>query len=356
MQLYSAAGSCWECQPTNAQAAEEVKPEFEISVTATVDRNESREVLRMVNEARAEAGVKPYVMSKEMEEAAITRAFELIANYSHGRPKGEAYYSIFPEYGIKLNYNLHLWSSENIAEGWIPDAESVMQMWKDSANHWYNITNQWSTHIGIACVQYQGSTYWVQIFARDPQNVTEAPKEGTDKNIETREYVVNANYISSKKPLIFTEETVELKPGESTEFDLELAKRNIFGGTSGFGKVIFTSLNPEHIIIPQEAPITVDQEGIHVSQDAKAGTYPLTIQVGNKKAVKNIIVSLCKHPQNSLTTEEKAPTCTEEGYRKTTCQDADRLSQMKHFRCFRIRKMKSGKSSKMPPVQRLERK
>ncbi len=51
---------------------------IQVATEATVHMGESREVLRLVNEARAQKGANPLIMSKELEQAAIDRGFELI--------------------------------------------------------------------------------------------------------------------------------------------------------------------------------------------------------------------------------------------------------------------------------------
>ena len=311
-------------QPVQVQAAE-AQSMIQVATEATVHMGESREVLRLVNEARAQKGANPLTMSKELEQAAIDRGFELITYMAHARPNGYMYSSILKDYGVTVAPFPKGELSENIAIGY-EDPQSVVEGWRDSEAHWSNIVNKRFTYIGISSVEYQGERYWVQIFAKNPTNVTEAPAEGSDEITETRDFPLDTNSGYRKAKLAFKEEQVKAKPGENLAFDLEFWAPYYFNDEMRkTGDVLFSSLQEENIILPEKAPFTVDQSGIHIAPDAEPGTYQLEIQAGRRSAVKTILISDCEHPEDKLTTEEKAPTCTEKGYRKVTCQECGRV-------------------------------
>ena len=311
-------------QPVRVQAAE-AQSMIQVATEATVHMGESREVLRLVNEARAQKGANPLIMSKELEQAAIDRGFELITYMAHVRPNGYMFSNILKDYGVTVAPFPKGELSENIAIGY-SDPQSVVEGWRDSEAHWSNIVNKRFTYIGISSVEYQGERYWVQIFAKNPTNVTEAPAEGSNEITETRDFPLDTNSGYRKAKLAFKEEQVKAKPGEDLAFDLEFWAPYYFNDEMRkTGDVLFSSLQEENIILPEKAPFTVDQSGIHVAPDAEPGTYQLEIQAGRRSAVKTILISDCEHPEDKLITEEKAPTCTEKGYRKVTCQECGRV-------------------------------
>ncbi len=311
-------------QPVQVQAAE-AQSMIQVATEATVHMGESREVLRLVNEARAQKGANPLIMSKELEQAAIDRGFELITYMAHVRPNGYMFSNVLKDYGVTVAPFPEGELSENIAIGY-SDPQSVVEGWRDSEAHWSNIVNKRFTYIGISSVEYQGERYWVQIFAKNPTNVTEAPAEGSDEITETRDFPLDTNSGYRKAKLAFKEERVKAKPGDDLAFDLEFWAPYYFNDEMRkTGDVLFSSLQEENIILPEKAPFTVDQSGIHVAPDAETGTYQLEIQAGRRSAVKTILISDCEHPEDKLTTEEKASTCTEKGYRKVTCQECGRV-------------------------------
>ena len=311
-------------QPVQVQAAE-AQSMIQVATEATVHMGESREVLRLVNEARAQKGANPLIMSKELEQAAIDRGFELITYMAHVRPNGYMFSNVLKDYGVTVAPFPEGELSENIAIGY-SDPQSVVEGWRDSEAHWSNIVNKRFTYIGISSVEYQGERYWVQIFAKNPTNVTEAPAEGSDEITETRDFPLDTNSGYRKAKLAFKEERVKAKPGDDLAFDLEFWAPYYFNDEMRkTGDVLFSSLQEENIILPEKAPFTVDQSEIHVAPDAETGTYQLEIQAGRRSAVKTILISDCEHPEDKLTTEEKASTCTEKGYRKVTCQECGRV-------------------------------
>jgi hypothetical protein len=112
------------------------------------------EVLRLTNEARAQAGLAPLVMDEELTEIAMLRAAELSVQFGHTRPNGESCYDAFP-----------LVDGENAARGQ-KDPEQVMDDWLDSESHRENVLKGDYQSVGIGCVQVNGKYCWIQTFSR----------------------------------------------------------------------------------------------------------------------------------------------------------------------------------------------
>ena len=114
----------------------------------------AQEVLSMVNEERAAAGLNALTMDDSLNAAACVRAREIVTSFSHTRPDGSSFSTVASgAYG------------ENIAKGQ-QSAARVMAAWMSSSGHRANILNsRWST-IGICAYEYNGVMYWVQLFGR----------------------------------------------------------------------------------------------------------------------------------------------------------------------------------------------
>ena len=121
----------------------------------------SDQVLSLINEKRAKAGLSPLTMDQYALQAAGVRAVELVSSFSHNRPDGSSCYTALDQTGASYTS-----AGENIAAGQ-STAESVVNSWMNSAGHRDNILNSNYTAVGIACYYDPESTYgyyWVQIF------------------------------------------------------------------------------------------------------------------------------------------------------------------------------------------------
>lgn len=125
------------------------------NVTVTNDYASAYEVLNIVNKERKAEGLNELKMDKDLLDAAMIRASELVLNFSHTRPDGT---SCFTAINKPFRY-----MGENIAAGY-SNPEYVMQGWMDSPGHKANILTGDFTSIGIGCVKYGNVPYWVQLF------------------------------------------------------------------------------------------------------------------------------------------------------------------------------------------------
>ncbi len=120
---------------------------------------QAEQVVRLVNEERAKAGLGAVQMQADLTQAANIRAKEIKQQFSHTRPDGRSYSSVLSDQGI--SYRM---SGENIAYGQ-KDAGVVMEGWMNSSGHRANILNGNFTKIGVGLYEDErGVKHWVQLF------------------------------------------------------------------------------------------------------------------------------------------------------------------------------------------------
>lgn len=152
----------------NLPESPEDKPEAEAPETKPEDKPESEapetvtqaeQILRLVNQERAKAGLAPVTLDKNMGAAALVRAKEIVSNFSHTRPNGTGFATALKEQGVSYRG-----AGENIAWGQ-RTAEAVMEAWMSSPGHRANILDAKYTKLGVGHYQNaQGTNYWVQLF------------------------------------------------------------------------------------------------------------------------------------------------------------------------------------------------
>lgn len=117
------------------------------------------EVLNLVNNERAKAGLSALRLDADVTAAANVRAKEITRSFSHTRPNGSSFSTVLKEQGVTF-----VGSGENIAWGQ-KSPEQVMDSWMNSDGHRANILNQNFKNIGIGYYQDEnGRNYWVQLF------------------------------------------------------------------------------------------------------------------------------------------------------------------------------------------------
>ena len=122
-----------------------------------------QEVLRLVNQIRAEAGVAPLTLDTTLCKAASMRAVEMDYSnqMSHTRPSGKDCFSVLDFYGASFGT-----CGENIAAGQT-SASSVVNGWKNSPGHYQNMINASYTKLGVgysAVGVGDYGHYWCQLF------------------------------------------------------------------------------------------------------------------------------------------------------------------------------------------------
>lgn len=108
-----------------------------------------------LNSYRKNAKVKKLVRDKTLEDIAKIRAKEIVKKFDHTRPNGKSALTL-----IKGNK----YKGENIAKGQKTVA-AVTKAWYKSKGHRENMLRKSFKKVGIACYEYNGVKYWVQIFS-----------------------------------------------------------------------------------------------------------------------------------------------------------------------------------------------
>lgn len=117
---------------------------------------EKNEILRLVNEERAKAGLSALEYRADAQSAADIRANEIVTVFEHTRPDGSSCFTVLD--GIKKTA-----AGENIAEYYQTPAQ-VMDGWMNSPGHKANILNNKFTGLAVGIAESGGKKYWVQIF------------------------------------------------------------------------------------------------------------------------------------------------------------------------------------------------
>ncbi|MEY8339038.1 CAP domain-containing protein [Lachnospiraceae bacterium 62-35] len=118
------------------------------------------QVVELVNQERAKAGLSPLTINSRASAAAQTRAKEITASFSHTRPDGRNFSTALSEAGVSYQK-----SGENIAYGQRSPKE-VMEAWMNSPSHRAAILDGSYREIGIGHYRNNGVDYWTQLFIR----------------------------------------------------------------------------------------------------------------------------------------------------------------------------------------------
>lgn len=156
--LFSVKSECTnrECEnTTQSTQGEVVTPTAPATTTIT---SNVQTVFDLVNKERKANGLGNLTLSDDLCKVADIRAKEIVKSFSHTRPNGTSCFTAFKENGVSYRY-----AGENIAYGQ-KTATEVMNGWMNSAGHRANILSKNFGKIGIACYEYNGRKYWVQLF------------------------------------------------------------------------------------------------------------------------------------------------------------------------------------------------
>ncbi len=118
----------------------------------------AKEVLQIVNQERAKAGLPALTTNSTLQSAANKRAQEIAKSFSHTRPDGSSFYTVLKEYGVSYRS-----AGENIAYGQ-KSPQAVMEGWMNSSGHRANILNKNFGKVGIGVYKVNGVLYWTQVF------------------------------------------------------------------------------------------------------------------------------------------------------------------------------------------------
>lgn len=119
----------------------------------------ANQVVNLVNEERARAGLRPLTVQSGVAGAAQVRAKEIERSFSHTRPDGSSFNTALTAAGVNFRG-----AGENIAYGQ-NSPQKVMEGWMNSSGHRANILNASYTSIGVGHYRSaSGVDYWTQLF------------------------------------------------------------------------------------------------------------------------------------------------------------------------------------------------
>jgi uncharacterized protein YkwD len=140
---------------------------FEDSVTLTiksavstaVESDWKLEVTRLTNIEREKAGKSILKYNSYIAAGAQTRSEELLISFSHTRPDGSRFFTVFDDPDFSYRY-----IGENLALGYKSPAE-VVAAWMKSDGHRANLLSDNYTDIGVGITKSESGRYhWAQIF------------------------------------------------------------------------------------------------------------------------------------------------------------------------------------------------
>ena len=117
-----------------------------------------QEVVRLVNEQRAQYGLKPLTENWELSRVARYKSQDMVDNryFSHTSPTYGSPFQMIRAFGLSFRT-----AGENIAYGQ-RTPQAVVNAWMNSSGHRANILNASYTQIGVGYVA--SGNYWTQMF------------------------------------------------------------------------------------------------------------------------------------------------------------------------------------------------
>ena len=223
--------------PFSAFAAGNVET---VSYEVTYNQSAARRMLKKVNEFRAAddswyysknniskvyKDLEPLTYDYTLEKIAMQRAAEIVLNLAsdHTRPNGKSYKTL-----IDGNYTAY---AENCGAGY-DDYNDAFAAWKQDSGKTYtqqekrrNMLSEDYNAIGIACVNYNGYYYWVQIFGKT-ENVNDTEAEANDSTT-TVNVEINTDLLNSINIKTDAETPVTIGLGKVTELPKLTASINM---------------------------------------------------------------------------------------------------------------------------------
>lgn len=157
------------------------------------------QVLTLVNQQRADAGVPALTMDQGLLDVAMARAAEQTVTFGHTCPNGSSCFDVFPN-----KSDASYWA-ENAAMGQ-SSPEAVMNSWMNSSGHKANILNANVTAIGVGCFEMNGSFYWIQCFVATSEIAAAANPGNLKVTYSIATAAGQSTYVVSSQPYTGEEE------------------------------------------------------------------------------------------------------------------------------------------------------
>ncbi|MCI8652474.1 MAG: CAP domain-containing protein [Angelakisella sp.] len=130
------------------------------NVDTTTYADEAAEIIRLTNQYRKENGLGTLSHVSIVDIPATVRAEEAAAVWSHTRPDGSNFNTVFTQCGLKYTaYGENLFA----VNAWYTP-EEVLQEWKDSPAHNENLLRENFNGIGVGIAYIDGEYYYCQLF------------------------------------------------------------------------------------------------------------------------------------------------------------------------------------------------
>ncbi|WP_191396157.1 S-layer homology domain-containing protein [Flavonifractor sp. An306] len=118
-----------------------------------------QEIVDLINEERARIGLNELEVSPKVMQAAQIRADECTVSYSHTRPNGESFNTVFKEVDLGSGGN------ENLASGiGFNNVKEIVDAWFASPGHYKALTDSECNYIGIGISKGVNRYYFSALF------------------------------------------------------------------------------------------------------------------------------------------------------------------------------------------------
>ena len=138
-------------------------PGQKISIPNIDVKTMENQVIKLVNQARVNAGLQPFTANWELSRVARYKSQDMANKgyFNHTSPTYGSPFTMMQNFGIKFTA-----AGENIAMGQ-RTAQEVMNSWMNSPGHRGNILNPSFNQIGVGLAKNSnGTCYWTQQFIR----------------------------------------------------------------------------------------------------------------------------------------------------------------------------------------------
>lgn len=125
-------------------------------------REAALEMLQLINDSRVQNGAQPLTFNETYYSCAEIRAKEIGENYSHTRPNGQPWYTVFAEQGSEYvgSYGENIFNPHGDS---VPVSEGHTAF-MNSAGHRKNILNPDYKSAAICVLYTEDRTYFVELF------------------------------------------------------------------------------------------------------------------------------------------------------------------------------------------------
>lgn len=257
----------------------------QVSIEVKYHQSDARKMLKPVNQLRAKSSyeLKNLTFDYTLEKIAMQRAAEIVINVDHSRPNDTDFSTLLDESYTSC--------AENLIAG-CDTKEDALNAWMDKglkASKQIHLKNMLSAEFnacGIACVEYNGQRYWVQVFGKTetPNRTPEVSNNSvTAVNVEVNTDLLNTVKIDTKAE---TPITVGLdKPVELPELTTGINMDETWpDGSDVFVVPEYTwSTSDRSVVKISKGQLVGVKEGVAtVTATAMGTSYSIPVQVVSK--------------------------------------------------------------------------